>query len=208
MLTCSVDVRLAGLPANGGNPGRAGVRLTAKGTGMPSEPKLWTLFGVALALAGAAIPLSGSRSTQDPAPVAEISDPLLATDRSRIPLSSFNSPGVGSSEAGQAAAQRVAYEGGDFGWDDEAEPAYEEPIEDEPVVMYLNPEQSRDPEVFLSLVGPGDSNTDPWSLSDQQVMDAFLAVLNSDQRIAFRAMWGTMSPDERQGFLQELRFSL
>lgn len=46
---------------------------------------------------------------------------------------------------------------------------------------------------------------DPGDITDQEMLSRLMATMSADQRQDFRAMWVTMSPPERQDFLDEMR---
>jgi hypothetical protein len=50
--------------------------------------------------------------------------------------------------------------------------------------------------------------SDPWNLSDQQLVDGMVGMLGPDDRDVFQNMWVSLTPDERQEWLFELRTSL
>jgi hypothetical protein len=62
-----------------------------------------------------------------------------------------------------------------------------------------------DPDVYIEIAA--DSNL-PWDLSDQQVIDQMLSILNDDQRLTFRQMWSGMDAEQRRDWLDQLRVSM
>jgi hypothetical protein len=46
---------------------------------------------------------------------------------------------------------------------------------------------------------------DPWNASDQQLLDGMMGMLDDDQRNTFQNMWSSLTPDEQEQWLYELR---
>jgi hypothetical protein len=85
--------------------------------------------------------------------------------------------------------------------------ADDQSVAEEPQTLVLAPApMETEPDVFISLADDY-SMDDPWTMTDQEVIDQMLTILNSDQRAAFRSMWATLTPSERQDWIDRLRFA-
>ena len=89
----------------------------------------------------------------------------------------------------------------------EEEPLYDDtpmvPLED--ALAYLG-EQLDGPNVDVPWDTEGMAG--PWSMSDQELVDQMISLLDPEQRVAFAELWSNMSASERRAWLAQMRVSL
>ena len=138
-------------------------------------------------------------------PVRPSRDAILAVPASVQPVARQVSTPVypassGSLPAGapNPTAQYGTATADDSGYQDEATED-EEPYDD--TVTYQEP---TGPDAYINP-NVDYSNLQPGMLSDQEILNQSLSAMNPDQRASFAAAWITMSSDERQEFIDEMR---
>jgi hypothetical protein len=62
-----------------------------------------------------------------------------------------------------------------------------------------------DPQVTIPM---DDASVGPWSMTDQEVMDELMQVLDPEQRVIFNEMWQQLTAAERREWLSQMRVSL
>jgi hypothetical protein len=158
-----------------------------------------TLTVIALAVRIQSNPPAQTQATSTPtATVAQRAEPSVS--RGLLPYSTGSRPQNMAGGAGPAVETSAVPI-------DEDVPAIDEPVSEEPVVLYYEPEQgyAPDPEAFIDIAA--DANL-PWDMSDQEVIDQMLSVLSDEQRIAFREMWSSLSSAERRDWIAQLRIAM